>query len=275
MLQRFQRELSGENKIIGVCTFIDPRTGLDLRASGYPTADAVGAVNQHVQHAVHEAFIVLDGPIPPADPVPAGQAPGGAAVGGSSDFWERAAAVELSPYQRRQLKVVDEVKAYLAILGSMSPEARQGLDPLQFWFRFVPSRDGCRASYLGVRKPSLRICEFHVISRSCDVCRHQAKLPHLALVARRYLCVLITSVAIESMFSQTGHILSPKRTALGYLHFRDLALLKTNSKYIPINLHTTWPALTEVRIFSSRQASGGEVDVDSPGPAGPGRAGGI
>ena len=113
MLQRFQRELSGENKIIGVCTFIDPRTGLDLRASGYPTADAVGAVNQHVQHAVHEAFIVLDGPIPPADPVPAGQAPGGAAVGGSSDFWERAAAVELSPYQRRQLKVVDEVKAYL------------------------------------------------------------------------------------------------------------------------------------------------------------------
>ena len=77
----------------------------------------------------------------------------------------------------------------------------------------------------------------------------------MALVARRYLCIMITSVAVESMFSKTGHILAPERTSLGYAHFRDLALLKTNESLVPALLCTTWETVIHLGITRSRQAA--------------------
>jgi hypothetical protein len=66
-------------------------------------------------------------------------------------------------------------------------------------------------------------------------CRHEKELPILSELARRYFCVQITSVFCESFFSIAGNILTSQRTSLEASTFTQLAIIKANDAYLPID----------------------------------------
>jgi len=58
---------------------------------------------------------------------------------------------------------------------------------------------------------------------------NEGRLPILSALARRILCIPITSVTCESFFSITARILTDARTCMSLETFEQLAILKANS----------------------------------------------
>ena len=60
--------------------------------------------------------------------------------------------------------------------------------------------------------------------------RHEEMLPHLAHLAKKYLCIAASSVASERVFSTSGFICSPTRARLTEEHIDMLVFLAQNLK---------------------------------------------
>lgn len=89
------------------------------------------------------------------------------------------------------------------------------------------------------------------------------RFPIFAALARKYLCVLITSVFCESFFSFAGKILSAERTSMGLETFRRLAIMKANDAYIPI---ANCKFLLDWKLLQSERGIVSEViDISSAG----------
>lgn len=61
---------------------------------------------------------------------------------------------------------------------------------------------------------------------------HAAAYPILSKLAKASLCFVATSVPCEQIFSQTGLIISDRRTKLKPSKVRELIYLKANSKFV-------------------------------------------
>ncbi|CAH2109202.1 unnamed protein product [Euphydryas editha] len=64
--------------------------------------------------------------------------------------------------------------------------------------------------------------------------QNQAIFPHLAKLVRKKCNVLCTSVSCKRLFSQTGYIISQRRTRLGVRKVKQLTFLNGNKKYIKL-----------------------------------------
>ena len=56
----------------------------------------------------------------------------------------------------------------------------------------------------------------------------QPIFPHLALLAKKYLCIPSSSVPCERIFSVTGHLVSRRRAALSAENVNMLVFLNQN-----------------------------------------------
>lgn len=59
--------------------------------------------------------------------------------------------------------------------------------------------------------------------------QHESIYPHMAVLAKKHLCVPATSVSSERMFSKSGHILNPKRNKTSPRMTNMLTFLSSNS----------------------------------------------
>ncbi len=80
---------------------------------------------------------------------------------------------------------------------------------------------------------------------------HAKELPCFAIVARKYLCTMITSVACEAFFSTTGNVLSAERSRLGFGVFRALSMLKANRRHCPASFALDYVVLGKRNIYKS------------------------
>ncbi len=57
---------------------------------------------------------------------------------------------------------------------------------------------------------------------------HCNKYPHLAVLAKEYLCIPASSVSVESMFSTTGLILNSRRSSLDPVNMNIIVFIHDN-----------------------------------------------
>ena len=81
---------------------------------------------------------------------------------------------------------------------------------------------------------TINIISFFVLSNVTELPalefwkKEESSFPYLAKIAKKYLGVQASSVAVERMFSISGHIFSLKRRRLGDIMFADLVYTKLN-----------------------------------------------
>ena len=60
---------------------------------------------------------------------------------------------------------------------------------------------------------------------------HEDEFPRLAMLARRYLCVMATSVSCERIFSTSGWIVNKRRCSLSDERISTLMLIRCNRQH--------------------------------------------